>query len=132
MLYTLGQYIVNVQSSTTSDGFSTIFIFGICNLHSCHFFKNNYMKMKIKCPLSIHSNGSSLPRDITHVGKVTVKRSAVVVRDVNIKEYTSCKTHTNTNKVAHSGFKSQRRRYQKSKQRVSMASKWTRVQQFFF
>ena len=29
MLYTLGQYIVNVQSSTTSDGFSTIFIFGI-------------------------------------------------------------------------------------------------------
>ena len=29
MLYTLGQYIVDVQSSTTSDGFSTIFIFGI-------------------------------------------------------------------------------------------------------
>ena len=29
MLYTLGQYIVNVQSSTTSDGFLTIFIFGI-------------------------------------------------------------------------------------------------------
>ena len=29
MVYTLGQYIVNVQSSTTSDGFSTIFIFGI-------------------------------------------------------------------------------------------------------
>ena len=29
ILYTLGQYIVNVQSSTTSDGFSTIFIFGI-------------------------------------------------------------------------------------------------------
>ena len=30
MLYTLGQYIVNVQSSTTGDGFLTIFIFGIC------------------------------------------------------------------------------------------------------
>ena len=30
MLHTLGQYIVNVQSSTTSDRFSTIFIFGIC------------------------------------------------------------------------------------------------------
>ena len=30
MLYPLGQYIVNVQSSTTSDGFSTIFIFRIC------------------------------------------------------------------------------------------------------
>ena len=29
MLYTLGQYIVIVQSSTTSDGFSTIVIFGI-------------------------------------------------------------------------------------------------------
>ena len=30
MLYTLGQYIVNVQSSKTSNRFSTIFIFGIC------------------------------------------------------------------------------------------------------
>ena len=30
MLYTLGQYIVNVQSSTTSNRFSTIFTFGIC------------------------------------------------------------------------------------------------------
>ena len=29
MLYTLGQYIVNVQSSTTGNGFLTIFIFGI-------------------------------------------------------------------------------------------------------
>ena len=29
MQYTLGQYIVNGQSSTTSDRFSTIFIFGI-------------------------------------------------------------------------------------------------------
>ena len=34
LLYTLGQYIVNVQSGTTSDGFSTIFIFGIW-LYTC-------------------------------------------------------------------------------------------------
>ena len=38
MLYTLGQYIVNVQSSTTSDGFSTIFIFGIWE--PTYFMKN--------------------------------------------------------------------------------------------
>ena len=31
MLYTLGQYIVNVQWSNTSDGFLTIIIFGICD-----------------------------------------------------------------------------------------------------
>ena len=34
MLYTLVQYIVNVQWSTTSDRFLTIFTFGICFLNS--------------------------------------------------------------------------------------------------
>ena len=42
MLYTLGQYIVNVQSSTTSEGFSTIFIFGICLKH--YFLQINVVK----------------------------------------------------------------------------------------
>ena len=38
MLYTLGQYIVNVQWSTTGDKFLTIFTFGIC------FGKNDIFK----------------------------------------------------------------------------------------
>ena len=46
MLYTLGQYIVNVQRSTTSNGFLTIFTFWICyraptvwseNVHNRYF-----------------------------------------------------------------------------------------------
>ena len=37
MLFTLGQYIVNVQWSITGDGYLTIFIFGICGLKGVYW-----------------------------------------------------------------------------------------------
>ena len=63
-----------------------------------------------------------------HVGKqlaamLAAKRSAGVAPEVNLRE---CISHTpppSTNKAAHSGFETQRRRHQKSKTGVSVAPK---------
>ena len=52
MLYTLGQYIVNVQSSTTSDVFLTIFIFGIC--------KNEYISTCTSGGIQITVTGENM------------------------------------------------------------------------
>ena len=52
---------------------------------------------------------------------LAVKRSAGVSPEANLKEHASHTPPPTANKAAHSGFETQRRRYQKSKTGVSVA-----------
>ena len=51
------------------------------------------------------------------------KRSAVITREVSLREHVTCMPLASANKAAHSGFETQRRHHQKSKRRVSGAPK---------
>ena len=51
------------------------------------------------------------------------KRSAGVTPEVNFREHVTCIPPPSTNKVAHSGFETQRRRHQKYETGASVALK---------
>ena len=54
-------------------------------------------------------------RYVEENGLATINRSAGVVPEVNLRECVTCMPWPSTNKVAHSGFETQKRRQQKSK-----------------
>ena len=63
-------------------------------------------------------------RYVKEIGSVTMlaaKRSLSVAPEVNLKECVTCMPLPRANKVARSGFETQRRHHQKSKIGVSMA-----------
>ena len=52
---------------------------------------------------------------------LAAKKLAGVTPEVNLKEHVTGMPLPSTNKAAHSGFETERRHYQKSKTRVSVA-----------
>ena len=69
-------------------------------------------------------------RYVEENGLATINRSAGVVPEVNLRECVTCMPWPSTNKVAHSGFETQKRRQQKSKTVASVALQ--KMAQIFF
>ena len=61
--------------------------------------------------------------EIDSAGMLAAKRSTGVTPEVNLREHVMDMSLPSVNKVAHSGFETQRRCHQKSKRRVSVAPK---------
>ena len=59
MLYTFGQYIVNMQWSITGDGFLTIFKFGICWSMTRVVSESSYVKLTQNAHYEPWSNNKS-------------------------------------------------------------------------